>query len=142
MSCNIQFFSEGISFTLKNKTSARNWICEVISAEKKRPWYINFVFCSDDYLFDLNRTFLKRVTLTDVISFNFSDDPGMISGDIYISIERVRKNAEIYLQKFDNELYRVMIHGILHLIGYPDKTKAEKDKMTFLEDKYLELRCL
>jgi len=142
VSCNIQFFSEGTGFSLKHKTAVRTWICKVISAEKKEPWYINFVFCTDDYLFELNRTFLKRVTLTDVITFNFSDVPANISGDIYISIERVRENAELFLQKFENELYRVMIHGILHLIGHPDKTKAEKEKMTIMEDKYLALSNL
>jgi probable rRNA maturation factor len=142
VSCNIQFFSEDPGFSLKHKKAVRNWICEVISVEKKEPWYINFVFCTDDYLFELNRTFLKRDTLTDVITFDFSDDPRMISGDIYISIERVRENAEIFMQKFDNELYRVMIHGILHLLSHPDKTKAEKKKMTIMEDKYLALSRL
>jgi probable rRNA maturation factor len=137
VSCNIQFFSEGITFSLKNKAKTRKWICRVISAEKKEAWYINFIFCTDEYLADLNRSYLKRSTLTDVIAFNFSEEPGIISGDIYISTERVRENAKIYFQRFEKELYRVMIHGILHLTGYTDKLKTEKEKMTILEDKYL-----
>lgn len=138
----IQFFSEGAVFPLKHKIKVRNWICRVIAAEKKEPWYINFVFCTDDYLVELNKTYLKQITLTDVITFNFSEDPRLISGDIYISIERVKENSELLMEKFENELYRVMIHGILHLIGYPDKSKAEKENMTMLEDKYLSMRLL
>lgn len=142
MSYTIQFFSEGVDFSLKHKTAIRNWICEVIFLEKREPWYINFVFCNDDYLYELNKSFLKRSTLTDVIAFNFSEDPSFISGDIYISLERVRENATIYRQKFENELYRVMIHGILHLTGHSDKNKDDKGKMTMLEDKYLALNNL
>lgn len=138
MSSPIQFFSEGIPFTLKFKTATRNWLNEVVREEEKRSWYINFIFCSDEYLFDLNRTYLQHDTLTDILTFPYLDDPGVISGDIFISIERVKENAELFLQDFERELRRVMVHGVLHLIGYSDHGKKKKELMTAKEDFYLE----
>jgi rRNA maturation RNase YbeY len=125
-------------FTLKNRAAVRKWLNNIIRNENKKPWYINFIFCSDDYLLELNKTYLNHSTLTDIISFPYNDDPGTVSGDLFISIERVRDNAAEYKQEFDRELKRVMIHGILHLIGYSDKGKKEKEKMTKKEDFYLD----
>ncbi len=137
MSLPIQFFSEDISFILKDKIRIRKWLNVVISEEKKRPWYINFIFCSDDYLFELNRTYLKQETFTDILTFPYQDDKNIISGDIFISINRVKENANDFNQDFDNELLRVMVHGILHLVGYSDYGTKEKKIMTKREDYYL-----
>lgn len=135
----IQFFSEEITFVPRNKGKIRSWLTAVIRAENKTPWYINFIFCSDEYLLELNKTFLKHDTLTDIITFPFAEGNESISGDIYISIPRVRENAEKFRQEFETELYRVMVHGILHLLGYKDKRKTDKVVMTKFENRYLEL---
>ena len=135
----IQFFSEDFRFTPKNKGKIRRWLKAVISSEKKMPWYINFIFCSDEYLLELNRNFLKHDTLTDIITFPFMENDDNISGDIYISIPRVTENAENFGQDFEAELQRVMVHGILHLLGYKDKSKIAKAEMTAKENLYLDL---
>jgi rRNA maturation RNase YbeY len=132
----IQFFSEGISFTLKNKTGIRKWLIQVISEEQKRPWYINFIFCKDEYLLELNKTYLKHQTLTDILTFPYEQDTEEISGDIFISIDRVIENAAEFNQEFGQELKRVIVHGVLHLIGYSDEGKNKKS-MTEREDYYL-----
>jgi probable rRNA maturation factor len=133
----IQFFPEGTSFILKNKTTIRSWLIEAIEEEEKIPWYINFIFCGDDYLLELNKVYLNHNTLTDILTFPFAEEPGIISGDIYISIERVEENAEKFGETRDQELRRVMIHGVLHLIGYKDRTLNEKKKIREKENYYL-----
>jgi len=133
----IQFFSEGTSFILKNKNAIRAWLIRTISEENKKPWYINFIFCNDDYLLELNKVYLNHITLTDILTFPFAEQPEIISGDIYISIERVVENAENFGEPKDRELRRVMIHGVLHLLGYRDKTGMEKRKMREKEDYHL-----
>ncbi len=138
MSSPIQFFSEGIPFNLKNKTGIRKWLNSVIREEKKKPWYLNFIFCSDEYLLELNKTYLQHETLTDILAFPYQDDPDIISGDIFISIDRVIENAAEFRQDFEKELQRVMVHGVLHLIGYSDHGKKKKKIMTEREDHYLE----
>ena len=138
MISSIQFFSEGIRFTLKNKTGIRKWLNVVIREEKKKPWYINFIFCSDEYLLELNKSYLKRETLTDILTFPSQDNNDTISGDIFISIDRVKENAAIFQQDLEKELQRVMVHGVLHLIGYSDHGKKKKEIMTEREDHYLE----
>ena len=138
MSLPIQFFSEDISFILKDKTGIRKWLNDAIREEKKTPWYINFIFCNDNYLFELNKTYLRHETLTDILTFPYQDEKNIISGDIFISIDRVKENAIEFDQDFNRELLRVMIHGILHLIGYSDHGKEQKKIMTEHEDYYLE----
>jgi rRNA maturation RNase YbeY len=133
----IQFFSEDIQFILKDKGGIRKWLNVLIREEKKKPWYINFIFCSDDYLFELNKTYLKHETYTDILTFPYQEDEEIISGDIFISINRVKENAIDFKQDFNKELLRVMVHGILHLIGYSDHGKKEKKVMTEKEDYYL-----
>jgi probable rRNA maturation factor len=138
VSSSILFFSEEISFVLKNKTVLRHWLNRVIQAEKKTTGRISYIFCSDEFLLNLNTAYLQHDTLTDILTFPSGENPVTVSGEIYISIERVRENAREFHQKFDQELKRVMIHGILHLIGYSDHGK-EKLRMTLLEDRYLEM---
>ena len=97
---------------------------------------INYVFCTDNYLLDINLKYLNHNTLTDIITFNFCENK-KISGDILISLDRIKENSSIFEQPFNKELYRVMIHGVLHLIGYNDKTSKEKERMRKKEDYYL-----
>jgi probable rRNA maturation factor len=134
----ILFFNEEISFVLKNKTGVRHWLNRVIQAEKWSTGMISFIFCTDEFLLKLNNAYLQHDTLTDILTFPSEENPGEVSGEIYISIERVRENALLFSQKFDQELKRVMVHGVLHLMGYSDHGK-ERKKMTLLEDRYLEM---
>jgi rRNA maturation RNase YbeY len=134
----IHFFTEEISFTLKNKTIIRNWLRETISAEGYVLEELNFIFCSDDYLLGINQQYLDHDTYTDVITFDNSEAPKTIVGDIFISIDRIKENAKEFKHDFMDELCRVMVHGTLHLLGYPDKGKVAKKIMTEKEDHYLE----
>jgi len=135
---NIRFFSEEIKFTFKKKIKTKNWLTNVIRKENKVLENINLIFCSDIYLSDLNKKYLHHNTFTDTITFLDYSNPEKISGDIYISVERIEDNAGKYFQDFDTELARVMVHGVLHLLGYKDKTPAERESMTRKEDYYLE----
>jgi rRNA maturation RNase YbeY len=136
----IRYFSEQIRFSLPHPRKTRHWIKRVVGLEKATPGEINYVFCPDQYLLKINKQYLNHMSYTDIITFDNSVVPGVISADIYISIDRVRENAEKYQISFDEELHRVMVHGILHLLGYSDKTKRKKDRMTKKEDAYLSLR--
>ena len=134
----INFFSENIKFDLKQKKQIKKWIVETIEHEKKISGLINIIFCNDNYLLEVNKTYLKKEYLTDIITFSFCENK-VVSGDIFISIDRVKENAKIFITPFENELHRIIIHGILHLIGYNDKTTSLKQKMTTMENKYLKL---
>jgi len=116
-----------------------NWLKNVIASENKISGDIAVVFCDDAYLLKKNIEFLKHDSLTDVISFDYCQE-NKISGDILISIERVKENANIYNTTFLNELNRVMAHGLLHLLGYKDKTKKDSKLMRKKEDLYLSIR--
>lgn len=140
MSQKINFFNEDIQFTLKNKIQIRKWIRKSIENEGFKLGELNFIFCSDGYLLQINQEYLKHDTYTDIITFDNSELSEIISGDIFISIDRIIENAEKFQINFDNELHRVMIHGILHLMGYPDKKREEKVIMTSKEDYYLTQR--
>lgn len=133
----IHFFSEDISFKLKHKILLRKWLKETIEAEGYKLKELNFVFCSDGYLLSINQKYLKHDTFTDIITFDNSDKEQHIVGDIFISIDRVRENALAYKVSEKDELHRVMVHGTLHLLGYPDKGKAAKTLMTTKENYYL-----
>jgi rRNA maturation RNase YbeY len=131
-------FQSDIKFILKNKREHRNWLKKTIHSENKKEGNIVYVFKNDEGLLSINEQFLKHDTYTDVITFDYTCDE-KISGDIIISIDRVRENAKIFNVSFDEELRRVMAHGILHLCGYKDKTKQELKIMRKKEDKALEL---
>ncbi|MBE9491551.1 MAG: rRNA maturation RNase YbeY [Bacteroidetes bacterium] len=135
----INFFSENIPFTLKGKRKLRSWIFSAIANEEKIPGLINIIFCDDKFLLPINKNYLHHDTLTDIITFNFSEEDDKIYGDIYISIERARENARLFKVSFSDELHRLLIHGILHLAGYDDKSPEEKDTMSKKEDYYLSL---
>ena len=126
-------FNSETSFTLKNQKKLVKWIGDVISSEGFQVGEINYIFCNDSYLNKINQEFLNHDTFTDIISFDYTLGKE-VGGDIFISIERVLENAEKFNEVFENELYRVMIHGILHFMGYKDKTKKEKTLMRTKED--------
>lgn len=136
----INFFSEDISFTLSHPRKTAAWIKRVVTKEKFSLNQVNFIFCSDDYLRQKNIEYLNHKTYTDVITFDYSDTEGELEGDIFISIDRIKENAGKFNRPFDEELHRVIIHGILHLLGYNDKTPTQKTRIHQKEDACLNLR--
>jgi len=134
----ISFCSEDVDFVLKHQNNLKKWIKDAISSEGKIPGEITYVFCSDDYLYKMNLEYLEHDTLTDIITFNYCVEDN-INSDIFISIDRVKENAKTFNNTFQNELNRVMIHGVLHLIGYDDKDDLDKEVMRSKEDFYLSL---
>lgn len=131
----ISYHFEDVEFDLPHESQITSWIKAAIFAKSKNLSLINFIFCSDSYLYDLNVKYLNHDTYTDVITFSYSDDS--LEGDIFISTDRVRENAEDLGVSFENELHRVMIHGVLHLLGYNDKSQEDKEKMTSNENELL-----
>jgi len=123
-------------FLLENTESFIRWIKSVILEENKKLGEVNYIFCDDKYLLKKNIKYLDHDTLTDIITFNYCEGD-IISSDIMISIDRVMENSSIFENSFSEELNRVMIHGILHLIGYNDKTDGEKDIIRKKEDYYV-----
>ena len=123
-------------FLLENTKSFIRWIKNVILEENKELGEVNYIFCDDNYLMEKNIKYLDHNTLTDIITFNYCEGD-MISSDIIISVERVMENSSIFENSFSEELNRVMIHGILHLIGYNDKTDGEKEIIRKKEDYYV-----
>lgn len=136
MRVSVNYFFENTNFRIKKKNIITSWIKSIIKNEKKKTGTLNFVFCNDSFLFDLNKKYLKRKNLTDVIAFDYSE-ANTISGDIFISIERIKENSEKQKTTFINELFRVMAHGVLHLEGYSDKDKRKKLAMTKKENIYI-----
>ena len=136
----IKFFLQDVNYRIKGKTILRIWLEKVITLENKKLTDLNYIICSDSFLLELNNKFLKHNTLTDVISFNLSYTDEKIKGEIYISIERIRENAKRYNVKLLDELHRVMVHGLLHLLGYTDLKEEDKLIMRNKEDYYLSLR--
>lgn len=135
----IYFFNEQVSFQLREKKKIRAWIIQTIENEEYKPGTLNIIFTNDDLLVQLNKEYLKHFSLTDIITFDLSDSGGIVEGDIYISIERAKENARAYREPFQREVHRLIIHGVLHLLGYKDKTKAERDEMRAREEYYLSL---
>lgn len=134
----ISFFSEDIDFTLKHKQRISLWLCTVIRRRRYKVGVINVIFCSDTYLLDINRKFLCHDYYTDIITFDYCEGP-FVSGDLYISIDSVRENAYSFNQPFSRELHRVIVHGILHMVGFDDKEEYDSLLMHSQEDKCLEL---
>ncbi|MFZ9143873.1 MAG: rRNA maturation RNase YbeY [Aquirufa sp.] len=132
----IHFCTEDITFSLKEKLKHKAWLNEVAKQEGKKILELTYVFCSDEYLLQINQEYLNHDTLTDIVTFDNSENPKKIEGDIFISIERVRENGN-KLGTTETELERVMVHGLLHLLGYKDKKKEDKALMTEKEDFYI-----
>lgn len=137
----INFHYELPEFQIDNAPNIKLWIEKTILEEKQKVGDLNFIFCEDEYLLEINKKYLKHDTYTDVITFDYVEED-VISGDIFISIERVIENATKAKVEFEKELFRVMIHGVLHLIGYNDKTAEEALKIRAKEDFYLILQSL
>ena len=135
----VNFFKEDVQFRLIGKADISSWVVECVKKLRKKQGILNFIFCSDEFLHSMNVKYLNHKTLTDIITFDYSENT-IISGDIFISIDRVRENAKLLKNSTKDELHRVMIHGVLHLCGYSDKKAADKEKMTKAENKYLSLR--
>ncbi len=136
----INYFSQKPRFKLQNPKKISPWIKRAVEKGRASIISLNYIFCTEEYLRGINIQFLKHKTFTDIVTFNYNPSDTEIEGEIYISIDRVRENAEIYKTDFTTELNRVMIHGVLHLLGYNDKTRAEKGEMREKEDSYLSLR--
>ena len=137
---NIHFFSEDINFILKQKIRLRSWVELVIKQNDKKLQLVNYIFTSDKYLLHINKEYLSHDTLTDIITFDQSSDSNLLEADIFISIERIKENSKHLNTSFAEELHRVMIHGILHLLGFSDKGEPEKKEMRKKENHYLDLR--
>ena len=130
-------FNYNTKLSLANRTELRAFIKTIIKLENKKAKSLNFVFCSDKYLLQINKAFLNHNYFTDIITFDLSESKKEITGEIYISVDRVKDNARIYKTSIKKEIHRVMFHGVLHLCGYGDKTKAQKKIMTNRENHYL-----
>tara|TARA_B110000211_G_C14085255_1_gene556410 strand:- start:1902 stop:2333 length:432 start_codon:yes stop_codon:yes gene_type:complete len=133
------FHSEDIQFILHEKPAIISWLSLCIETEDRTPGEISYVFCSDDFLHEMNVKHLDHNTLTDIITFDYCEGDEII-GEMFISIDRIKDNAEKFKISFDHELHRVMVHGVLHLCGYMDKTPDDQKVMSEKEDFYLHLR--
>ncbi len=136
----INFFCEDVEFIMNDETEVKQWIASIAMQEGGYIDNINYIFCSDDYLHKINLEYLAHDTLTDIITFDNSEEEGSLSADIFVSIDRVSENAKLYSKSEKNELHRVLIHGVLHLLGYMDKTKEEIEEMRTKEEYSLSLR--
>jgi probable rRNA maturation factor len=141
----INFFTQDVNFNLKDKTALRGWISATAKKEGSKIAALNYIFSSDKFLHQLNEQYLHHDNYTDIITFDLGSPNSQLptsnlQGEIFISIERIKENAKVFKTTFKNELHRVMIHGMLHLSGYKDKTKADKTIMRKKEDYYLNLR--
>jgi len=132
----IHFHEKDVSVGLRNKNSLKKWLKDLIVLEHARPGQINIVFTTDNNVLEHNKKYLSRDYLTDIITFDYSDNQG-IAGDLFISVDRVRENSQCFNVGLKLELKRVIVHGILHLLGYVDNTEKEKALMRQMEDRYL-----
>lgn len=136
----IRYFQEDIRFELKQKMLNNRWLKMVAGSEMRRLGAINIIFCSDNYILDVNMKYLQHDYFTDIITFDYCEKD-VLSGDLFISIDSVRENAQYYGTEFADELNRVMVHGLLHLIGYDDHSEADIAEMRQKENYYLEMRA-
>ena len=140
MRSGIYFFCEDIAFRTPPLKSTRSWLIEVANRENRGIGSLNYIFCSDSYLLKINREYLGHDTLTDIITFDNTESGELVEGDVYISVDRVQENAAEFNVAFPKELARVMVHGLLHLLGYKDKSVHQKRLMRKKESSYLSLR--
>ena len=136
----IRYFQEDIRFELKQKMLNNRWLKMVAGSEMRRLGAINIIFCSDNYILDVNMKYLQHDYFTDIITFDYCEKD-VLSGDLFISIDSVRENAQFYGTEFADELNRVMVHGLLHLIGYDDHSEADIAVMRQKENYYLGMRA-
>ncbi|HAJ99264.1 MAG TPA: rRNA maturation RNase YbeY [Bacteroidales bacterium] len=135
----ISFYFEDVSEFPLSRLKVRKWLKSVVELEGKKVGELSIVFCSDEYLLKMNNDYLKHDYFTDVITFDYNVGGNVISGDIFISIDRVKENANTLKVSFSDELHRIIVHGVLHLLGYSDKSRAERVAMEEKENYYLPL---
>lgn len=133
----IRFFKEDTAFELPQKNTMKAWLNGIAQTEGRKLGEINYIFCSDEYLLQVNREYLNHDYYTDIITFDNSETENLIDGDIFVSIERIADNAKTQKTDFDTELRRVLAHGVLHLVGYGDKNPEDEKLMRAKEDYYL-----
>ena len=136
----IRYFQEDIRFELKQKMRNNQWLKMVAGSEMRRLGAVNIIFCSDNYILDVNMKYLQHDYFTDIITFDYCEKD-VLSGDLFISIDSVRENARFYGVEFADELDRVMVHGLLHLIGYDDLTEEQTAQMREKENYYLQMKA-
>ena len=136
----IHFFNEESNYKLKLKRELKQWIKAIAAEEGFKIAALNYILCSDEYLHQINVTYLQHDTFTDIITFDHSEKKGSIAGDIFLSTDRVIENAQFFKVSESEEMCRVLVHGALHLMGYTDKSKASKSTMTTKENYYLAKR--
>lgn len=135
----IRYFCEDIKFTYKNKLANNRWLKMVAGSEIRKIGDINVIFCSDNYILDVNMKYLQHDYFTDIITFDYCEGK-VLSGDLFISVDSVRENSIEFGTDFEEELHRVIVHGVLHLIGYDDHTEEDKKLMRQKENYYLQMR--
>tara|TARA_R110002124_G_scaffold113718_2_gene268190 strand:+ start:1877 stop:2290 length:414 start_codon:yes stop_codon:yes gene_type:complete len=135
----IKFFSEEIEFNVPKPLKTKKWLSTICKSNSYDNFSLNYIFCSDDYLLEINKQYLDHDYYTDIITFDNSESEELLEGDIYISIDRVNENANNFKASFDTELRRVIVHGLLHLIGFEDTTDELKAEMRLKEDECLQL---
>ncbi|MBS7276767.1 MAG: rRNA maturation RNase YbeY [Bacteroidales bacterium] len=135
----IRYFCEDIKFTYKNKLANNRWLKMVAGSEIRKIGDINVIFCSDNYILDVNMKYLQHDYFTDIITFDYCEGK-VLSGDLFISVDSVRENSIEFGTDFEEELHRVIVHGVLHLIGYDDHTEEDKKVMRQKENYYLQMR--
>src|SRR5690554_2165189 len=121
----IHFFQEDINYNLPNKTKIKNWLRQLAESESFHIKELNYIFCSDEYLYSINVEHLQHDTYTDIITFDNSDEGSILEGDIFISIDRVKENAITHNEELIEELLRVLSHGLFHLCGFGDKSDSD-----------------
>lgn len=133
----IVFFNEDIKFKFQGKNNFKTWLNKVVDKEGFKIKDLNYIFCSDEYLHKINVDYLDHDTFTDIITFDNSEDESIIEGDIFISVERIEENSQTLNTVFDDELKRVIVHGLLHLCGHGDYSVEDKAEMRRLESEYM-----
>lgn len=135
----INFFTEDVKFNLPEKQKRKTWLKQIANSENFKVGELNYIFCSDEYLYQINVDYLNHHTYTDIITFDNSEEGKLIEGDIFVSIDRVKENAQKLKQEESSELSRVISHGLLHLMGYKDKSKTDAEVMRSKEAFAIEL---
>lgn len=135
----VRYFFEDTDFQFKPKRFTSTWLKTVAESEIRRLGEVNLIFCSDNYILDINQRFLQHDYFTDIITFDYCEG-NVISGDLFISVDSVRENSLEYGTEFEDELNRVIVHGVLHLVGYDDHTEEDVKEMRSKENYYLDLR--
>jgi len=135
---NIFFHTQDISFTLESEKATANWLIMLVEGQNKKVGELNYIFCSDDYLLKMNQEHLKHDYFTDIITFDYCEND-LISGDLFISIDRTNENAKTFGKTQINELNRVIAHGLLHLLGFKDKTAEDIAEMRSMEERALSM---